>query len=256
MSDLKQQITDTEMLVYAESVADCVLFEWNRDLSMGFATQLRAGSLAKSIVGLLPDSGIFTPLAKEQAASFLASKGKDDLADAIEQLDRQRVTNLVLPWFRNCKIEEADMLLATLRSVPETLRQHQESTSKYTRKKSGPAPKVLPSNYPKLAALGSSLAPMVSKVLAALADGTRKSVPALLEFWKEDYPEECRYLQKNIGQFRAALKDEWLLKRGKKISTRALVIADAMTGAESRLDLRTSFERAREGRRMIKKATP
>jgi hypothetical protein len=105
-------------------------------------------------------------------------------------------------------------------------------------------------NYPELAARGTQLEPLVFKVIAVRSAGTRKSIRDILDFHKDDFPAAYEYLVTHIEQFEAALDDKRILELGKKPTTRAKAIADAMAGTEHGYDLRTSYEYARQGRRM------
>ena len=109
--------------------------------------------------------------------------------------------------------------------------------------------KIKPEEYGSVASLGEELAPVILKLLKELESGTCRTVRELLEFWSKDKPRECEFLIRHIDRLDSVMRDETLLNRAKRLPARARLIADAMAGAEYGLSLRTSIERAREGRR-------
>lgn len=113
----------------------------------------------------------------------------------------------------------------------------------------GPKPKIPKRDYPKLAARGDQLKPVIHKLLVELASGTKRAVSELFEFWKVDHAEACNFLLHHISRLERALKDQRLLKRATRIEARAALLADALAGSDYGLRFRTSIERTREGRR-------
>jgi hypothetical protein len=267
MDPAKRELTTAEGHFFAEQLADCVLFEWNLEMSLWMVKLLRNGSLMKSFVKMISEDGnpilhafpkqrvllqASVKLGKQGALDFYDSASKDDIANLVEERDRAGLTQRLLPWFQNSTAEQAKMLIGLFRSVPELMRSYAKNTSALSKRKSGPKAKILPTQYPMLALRGSELAPLIQKVLEAKADGSRKSVQDVLDFYKDDFPKAYKYLQTYIERLETALRNKRLSNRAKKLPTRAKAIADALSGAEYGYDLSTSFEHTRQGRRMIK----
>jgi hypothetical protein len=255
MSRPKRQMTDEEAKFYAEQIADCILIEWSEGLSAAFAAQMREATFAKSIVNMLaPQFGHeFGTKAGKEAAAFIEATSEVDLATAIEHRDRERLTEFFLASVRYWPKEGAAAILSMLRSFPAAIRGHQTTVSKFAKLKSGRQSKIKPNEYARLAGLGTQLAPLIEKIDLALKDGTKRSVSELLQFWEKDYPEQSTFLNRHHERFQAALRDKRLRKRALRPKSRAAAIADAMAGAEDGLTLSTSYEKAREGRRMQKR---
>jgi hypothetical protein len=251
-------MNDEESRFLAGKIADCILRDWGFELCQGFAAQTRDGKLAirtLPITGLAFKNEIDPKLEHlQRAVAFLSSQERYKLADVIAGRDRGALIDyfqeLIVPWPR----ESAELLLSFLKSFPERIRKGAVEISKFARRRSGRKSKINPAHYENLAARGTQLAPLILRLLQELGTATKRSVQELLVFWGSDYPGESQFLLKYIDRFKAALKDQRLCRRAVKLRTRALAIADAMAGAEFDLELSTSYERAREGRRNLKSA--
>jgi hypothetical protein len=261
-------MSDEELQLFTEKMADCILYGWNINLSALLVRLIREKSLVKTTATMISIPGnalvkefdpallpkTFTPTQIHAAFAILDSPAMKDIADLIEKRERLGLARLFLPWFRDLSVEQARALLALFEELPAKMRDSIPRTISLTKRKSGPAPKALPSHFPQLAARGTELEPLVFKIMELKSAGTKKSLRNILDFFKDDFPEAYEYLKSNIVQLDAALNDKTLLARAKRATTRARAIADALAGAEVGYDLRTSYERVREARRMVKRS--
>ncbi len=104
--------------------------------------------------------------------------------------------------------------------------------------------------YQTLAALADRLTPACEKILEDVKAAPNRSLTAIVEECRKEYPEAGTFLLRHMERLKSALEDRELLRRARKNDTRARLLADAMAGAEYDLKLRTSIERARTGRRI------
>ncbi len=268
--DIKSPILMPEELQnFAEDLVDCVLTNWNLELCTASVILLRDGRLVKSALEIMEagDSFFLNQLIgpasqfvrqasaedHQKAREYFDSSARQIVAAAIEKRDRLRLIQLSLR-LGGISREQAELLLNLFRHIPDKLRHFANTAIILSRKKSGPAPKLPPAQYPRLANRGTELAPVIFKLMELRAGGSQRTLEDLLDSLKNDHPRACVYLHQHIDQLKQALIDKQLSKRATKPSTRASAIADSVAGAQYGYDIRTSYERAREGRRMIKRS--
>jgi len=173
------------------------------------------------------------------------------LATAIVSRDRAELIDLYLPYVRRWSLEEAEAIRAAFEALPLNIRQEFEKVAKAIKRKVGPKPKANAADFPKMAALGSGLAPIIEKLLGELAAGTKSTIREHLVFWTKDHPTECEFLISHLARLEEILKNRDFLKRATRPKARARLIADAMAGTNYKP--RTAVERVREGRRRLRK---
>ena len=250
-----------EALPFAEQLVDCVLYEWSVELYERIIIQIRKGPLiipqiytmTNEMPGMPPNPPVTYAKVSEKVGAFFDSPAKDELADAMERRDRKRMIELVMRVLPNVPKEFAPLIVREIRSFPVRLRQQQKVIAKLTKVKSGRHAGVKPHEYERLAMAGARLAPLVEKIDAEIRSGTKRTVAELIHFWEKDFPDQSSFLSKHLERFQSALKDTRLSERARKPKTRATAIADAMAGAEDGFSLSTSYEKAREGRRIKKR---
>lgn len=175
-----------------------------------------------------------------------------ELASAIESRDRKRVVSWFMQYAPSWPKNGANTLVAQVPSYPSIVRELVAKGVQNIKLKSGPASKLSPYEYPSLAELGDRLSPLVLLLLKEDA-GSGRTLQQMIEYQNNDFPTESAFLLKHLDRLESILKDKALLKRAKKLPTRARLIADAIAGAEYDFEPRTSLERTRQGRRMARK---
>lgn len=232
------KLTPQEIDSFAESIVDLLLSPggaWFREI---FLSGVQNPNLLK----------LFLEQAGLRADSFTFSFAKR-FYPALQKRDREALIALLKSGFQHDPPDrdfpEAFSRLADKR----TWRGGILKLADEFKGRAGFQSKITPDDYASLAQLGEELAPVILKLLNELESRTRHSVEELIIFWSKDYPKPCEFLLKHIERLNSAIEDQELLSRAKRLSTRARLIADATAGAEYNLSLRTSIERAREGRR-------
>lgn len=240
-----EKLTPHECERLSEQVVDLLLDPSRSWFRMSFLAGLQHPDRSKSLARKLglPDKLHGTPWAKK-------------LAFALQRKNRKLLLSLWRVQFtENPPTQEEAQ--AFLRFGGQTLwRKAMLGVADVFKGEKGFERKIDQEDYSKLASLGDKLVPVLEKLLHELDSGTSHSLSQLLEFWQPDHPDACTFLLAYVGRLEMALKDERLLKRAKKPHTRARLLADALAGGEYDLTLRTSVERAREGRRLRDRAQP
>ena len=238
MNQPKRQMTDAEALPIAERIADWLLRPDNSIMHVALAHGVENPNHHANVARLF---GFNTP-------PFHPAQARE-LATAIQRGDRESLINF---WFRIViywKKEEVGEFWNVVDNLKPNVRSLFESGVKSIHLKTGPRSRVPTHDYPKLARLGDNLAPVILILLQEQAAKTKRTMKEILEFRENDFPEESAFLLRHLLRLESVLKNKALLKRAKKLPTRARLIADAMAGSEYDLEPRTSVERTREGRR-------
>jgi hypothetical protein len=245
MTRAKLQMTSAEALPYAEKIADCILYSWDAEL---------AHSMAE--IWIKRPESIF-PFAK----MFGLDLGAQDipiyraLGFAVDSRNRDEIINWFVSQIRIWPKEGIQDFVATMHTLPAVVRAHGAKGLQRIKLRRGAVSRIKPDEYSKLAALGDQLTPAVASILTEHESYASHSIRATIEYRQPDFPKECDFLLKHLNRLESILKNKPLLSRAKKRSTRSRLIADAMAGAEFKLEPRTSLERAREGRRKAQKKT-
>ncbi len=116
----------------------------------------------------------------------------------------------------------------------------------------GPKARLPVWRYSELLTIADLLRPAIQKLLGLL-ENTSRTVPETLQFLQKDYPAACEFLLQRTSTLQQALVDPKLLRRAKKVASRARVLADAMAGTDHEFTFSTSIERVREARRQRRK---
>jgi hypothetical protein len=184
-------------------------------------------------------------LARISNASYLVEK---KLLDAALSGDRKIVVAFLMDNFHQTK-PPLEWLSAVLKALDTTaLRRSLQKASGIFKLRRGPNPKIPNFRYTDLAAKAELLTPVMFKLLTELQSGTKRSIQELLEFWKKDHDEGCSFLLRHIGRLRQALDSPALLKRGRKLLSRARVLAEALAGSDYGLTFSTSLVRVRQAK--------
>jgi hypothetical protein len=243
MNGQKRQITNEEALFYAEKIADSILSCWSEELGTNignlFRTKPEAVTFSLKLFGVDADP------------NYLANL--NEFATAVEQRDRARLVSWFMQYAPNSPKDITEKVAAQIPFIPRLAREQFAQGLKAIKLKSGPASKLGPHEYPALAELASQLTPLILKLLVERDSRTKHTIQQMIEYQMNDFPLESAFLLKHSDRLETILKDKVLLKRAKKLPTRARLIADAMAGAEYNFEPRTSVERTRQGRRMARK---
>jgi hypothetical protein len=243
MTRPNRQMTDEEAIRYAEKVADYFLYSWGEELGSAIAHLIL--TQPEVLIPSLKMVGI-DAVAKDTSI-FLREFGS-----AIGQRDRERLVSLLMRDAPRWPKNDADSLVAQLPSLLAQARGLFAQGLQNIKSKPGATSKIRPHEYSALAALGDRLAPLVLFLLKERDARAKRTMREMIEYRQNDFPFESPFLLKHLDRLESILKDKILLKRAKKLPTRARLIADAMAGAEYNLKPRTSLERAREGRRVAR----
>jgi len=241
MSHPKRQMTDEEALPFAEQMADCFLYSWGEELGNRIARLIleQPDHVIRTIKFLGIDAG-----AKDTSIHLR------EFGSAIGDRDHERLVRLFMQYVPLWPREGAESFVAQCPSLVAQARALFAQGFQNIKLKPGATPKIRPHEYLALAELGDRLAPLVEFLLSERVAKTKRSLQEMIQYRQNDFAFESNFLLKHLGRLESILKDKVLLKRAKKLPTRARLIADAMAGAEYSLEPRTSLERAREGRRM------
>lgn len=240
--------TEEEIQRVAEELADNLLAESPPGMGQFFKVPLMYPDLADMLDRLR---------GYNQEQNWYKSPEAEMLRVALEKRDRPALISAISTVLRNDRMSQKDLgqLPRIVEDVlPSAFRAALRDAAKNIfPTKPGPTPKAARREYPKMAQLGDRLAPVCEIVLSELQKETKHTVKEILDFVALDHPAEAAFLLKFLARFESALKDEKLASRAKGLKARARLMADAMAGAEYGLELRTSLERTREGRRMSEK---
>jgi hypothetical protein len=93
------------------------------------------------------------------------------------------------------------------------------------------------------------LEPAILKLLAF--PKTTRTLGEAVHYLRNDHPIACEFLTRHLQRFQQALDDPTLLVRAKeKTKGRAKVLAEAIAGADYKLQFSTSRERVRRARKL------
>ena len=110
-------------------------------------------------------------------------------------------------------------------------------------------------DYPKLVEWAEALFPVLLKLLSLIRLGSNLPLRDHLKALQDEHPRACRFLLHHISKLESALKNGSLRNRATGLESQAQLLADALAGADYKLSLRTSMERTREGRRLMRRPT-
>lgn len=240
-------VTSEEAQRFAEQLADMLLFG--------------PPSGAKALIEAAFGFPVFADFAARTmgfggTANWLATEDAKAFGDAVRDKDRTALVGFIRRGLLKDGVSARDA--RALLAFPEKISSFLGSELPRRLKKDFPVKlgrkaNVQQRDYPEIAKMGERLAPVCELVVREQARKTKRTVPQILDFLAIDYPEEVSFLLKHLPRFEAVLKNKNLAKRATKTESRARIMADAMAGADFNLRPRTSLERARTGRRMLKR---
>lgn len=236
------KLSPAECEEFAEAFADKVLDSSFAPLRPGLIMVIRNPEKLKTMAGYM---GLSVPVASPDPG------WKQDFADAIERLDRERLIELLkLECLKN-PAPRAEAEFITKFDFGALIRETYKQASRDFPAKRGAKAKIARRDYAKIAALARELYPVCLMVVTELRTRKNLSVQKCLERCKREFPEECSFLLAHLGSLESVLNDDRLSQRAKGIESFARLAADGIAGANYGLEPRTSIERAREGRRML-----
>ncbi len=239
------KLTDEELQQLAVGVVDCLLSSSAASFRKGFSATRRNPALLK----VAAESLGFLQRAQDTRRLI-------DFENALARKNRHKLLILITETFRKDP-PTYDQAQRLRRLDPRAIWRKGllEAAEPFKGARGIPA-RIEQTEYPEIAALGGRLTPACKKVLVDVEVTPNRSLTAIVEECRKDYPDASTFLLRHIERLKSALKDRGLLNRAKKIDTRACLLADAMAGAEYDLTLRTAIERARTSRRVKGRTNP